>query len=231
MAAKKAPAVHTAHDEMVAVENVKENPRNPNRHPDAQLELLAHIIKEQGWRAPITVSKRSGYVVRGHGRLQAAKLLGLKQVPVDWQDYPSDEAELADLLADNRVAELAEMDALLRAELLSELAAGDFDALLTGYDPQELEALLLLDADLDVSSLTAEKFNEVAKEFHEAEGDGPPQHEGRWLYVEFDPPELARLYYWLRDTFGTGTKHYLDAQLLAQHLQVPADYASPLDEE
>lgn len=79
------------------VANLKPNPRNPNKHPQKQIERLAKIIKEQGWRAPITVSNRSGFIVRGHARLEAAKLLQLKSVPVDLQNYDSDDLELADL--------------------------------------------------------------------------------------------------------------------------------------
>ena len=47
-------------------------PRNPNRHSDEQVALLAKIIAHQGWRNPITVSNRSGFVVAGHARLAAA---------------------------------------------------------------------------------------------------------------------------------------------------------------
>ena len=47
--------VHCAHDEIVDVEALVPNPRNPNRHSDEQIRLLAKIIKHQGWRAPITV--------------------------------------------------------------------------------------------------------------------------------------------------------------------------------
>ncbi len=69
------PEVKCAHDEMVPLEEIIPNPRNPNQHPDQQIELLAKIIAAQGWRAPITVSTRSGFIVRGHGRFAAAKLL------------------------------------------------------------------------------------------------------------------------------------------------------------
>ena len=88
----------------------KQNLKNPNQHPDEQIELLAKIIERQGWRAPVTVSTRSGLVVRGHGRLMAAKLIGLGSVPVDYQHYDSEEEELADLVADNRLSELAQVD-------------------------------------------------------------------------------------------------------------------------
>jgi ParB-like chromosome segregation protein Spo0J len=79
--------IYCAHDELVEVDSLIENPRNPNKHPQKQLEMLAKIIKNQGWRNPITVSNRSGFIVKGHGRLQAAKLAGLAVVPVDRQDY------------------------------------------------------------------------------------------------------------------------------------------------
>ena len=135
--------VFCAHDELVPIERVIGNPRNPNKHPDTQIELLSRIIAAQGWRAPITVSTRSGFVVRGHGRLAAAHLLGETVVPVDWQDYESEAAEWADLIADNRIAELAEPDLPALADLLLELDTGDFDMDLTGFDASELERLMV----------------------------------------------------------------------------------------
>jgi DNA modification methylase len=134
--------IFCAHDELVPTEKVIGNPRNPNTHPASQIELLAKIIAAQGWRAPITVSTRSGFVVRGHGRLAAARQLGAESVPVDFQDYESEAAEYADLIADNRIAELAELDMPSLADLLAELDAGDFDMDLTGFDPAQLEQLM-----------------------------------------------------------------------------------------
>lgn len=80
--------VFCAFDKIIPVEDVKQNPKNPNQHPPEQVELLAKIIKAQGWRAPVTVSTLSGLVVRGHGRLMAAIHAGLSHVPVDFQEYP-----------------------------------------------------------------------------------------------------------------------------------------------
>lgn len=59
-------------DEILDVEKVVGNPKNPNQHPKAQIEMLAKIIKNTGWRANITISRQSGFVVKGHGRLAAA---------------------------------------------------------------------------------------------------------------------------------------------------------------
>jgi len=79
--------VYCAYDELVDPVSLVPNPRNPNQHPDRQIELLAKMIEHQGWRTLITVSNRSGFVVRGHVRLQAAFKLGVETMPVDRQDY------------------------------------------------------------------------------------------------------------------------------------------------
>jgi len=120
-------------DEEVDVTELIENPRNPNKHPDKQIALLAKIIRSQGWRQPITVSKRSGFIVKGHGRLQAAKVMNVVRVPVEYQDYATEAEEYADLIADNRIAELAEPDQDMIAELLNDDLFEGFDMDLTGF--------------------------------------------------------------------------------------------------
>lgn len=135
--------VHCAHTSLADPNTLKPNPRNPNRHSAHQIQLLAAIIQEQGWRAPITVSKRSGLIVRGHGRLEAALLLGCQQVPVDFQDYGSEAEELADLLADNRLSELAEIDEDDLKRVIERLRESDpdFDVELTGFLEDEIAKL------------------------------------------------------------------------------------------
>lgn len=127
---------------MVPLERVVSNPRNPNTHPDRQVALLAKIIQAQGWRNPIVVSRRSGFVVKGHCRLAAAQSLGLESVPVDYQEYENEAAEWADMIADNRVAELAEQDDDVLKGLLEELSAQDLDLDLTGFTAPDISALL-----------------------------------------------------------------------------------------
>ena len=60
--------VYCAHSRMVDIEAMVENPRTPNKQSDKQISLLAKIIKSQGWRNPIVVSNRSGFIVKGHCR-------------------------------------------------------------------------------------------------------------------------------------------------------------------
>jgi len=140
---KKKPgvAVRCSYKEMREVTALVPHPRNPNQHPEKQIELLAKIVKHQGWRSPVVVSARSGFVVAGHARLSAAISLGEERVPVDVQEFANEADEWAHLVADNRIAELAETDYQVLGVLLKEMAE-DMDKTLTGYDDHELENLL-----------------------------------------------------------------------------------------
>ncbi len=134
--------VFCAHDAIVDVAKLVPNPKNPNQHPDSQIQLLGRIIRQTGWRQPITVSKRSGFIVKGHGRLSAALLEGMKEAPVDYQNYTNDAEEYADLVADNRIAELAETDNRLLADIFAEIDTGEIPMELTGYTEDEVESLV-----------------------------------------------------------------------------------------
>jgi ParB-like chromosome segregation protein Spo0J len=134
--------INCSYTKLVPVEELVKHPKNPNKHPSGQIELLAKIIKTQGFRSPIVISKRSGFIVKGHGRLQASIKAGLKEVPVDVQEYESDAEEYADMIADNRIAELSEMDSDTLLELIGELEKVDFDIDLTGFEEQDIDQLL-----------------------------------------------------------------------------------------
>lgn len=169
--------VECAHDELVPLEKLVPNPRNPNRHSPKQIDLLAKIIQHQGWRAPITVSKRSGFIVRGHARLAAAQKLELDVAPVDYQDYDNEAAEWADMIADNRIAELAERDMPSLKDLLEELDTGAFDMDLTGYDTHALELLMAPPATgLEASAIS-----------------GKDSDQGRFILVYETPEERQKL--------------------------------------
>jgi len=101
--------VHCPHDKMVPIGEMVPNPKNPNVHSADQIESLANILAYQGWRYPIKVCTQSGFIPSGHGRLLAATKLGLKKVPVSFQDYDSEEQMYADLVSDNAIASWAEL--------------------------------------------------------------------------------------------------------------------------
>jgi ParB-like chromosome segregation protein Spo0J len=134
--------VHCSHLRLADVTTLVANPRNPNKHSDKQVALLAKVIQHQGWRSPITISKRSGFVVTGHGRLAAALLLQVEFVPIDEQDFATEADEWAHLVADNRLAELADADRGMIADLLGELDATGLDMDLTGFDMEALKELM-----------------------------------------------------------------------------------------
>lgn len=134
--------IRCSQPKMVPIAEPVPNPRNPNKHTPEQIALLAKVIDHQGWRAPIVISKQSGFIVVGHGRLEAAKLLELEQVPVDYQDFESPADEWAHLIADNRIAELADMDNALLKDLLKELQAAGTEMDLTGFDSMEFKRLM-----------------------------------------------------------------------------------------
>jgi hypothetical protein len=130
--------VHCSYDKLVEVKKLKPHPKNRNQHPDEQIERLAKILDYQGWRYPIKVSKRSGFITSGHGRLLAAKKLGWKKVPVDIQEYIDDEQEYADVQADNAIASWAELDFAGLNDDLKDLGP-DFDLELLGLKDFSLD--------------------------------------------------------------------------------------------
>jgi len=159
--------VFCSHTEMRDPVSLVEHPRNYNTHPAEQIRLLAKIIKHQGWRNPITVSKRSGYVVKGHGRLAAAMLLKCEEVPIDLQDYKDEASELADMIADNRIAELAEADQdELKGLLLDENFNG-FDIELTGFDQEDFDRLLKNEMQVD-HMVTGEEASQSREDLQES---------------------------------------------------------------
>lgn len=134
------PDVYCSHDEMVSLEDVKPNPDNPNIHPEDQLDMLAAVLRSSGWRQAIVVSNRSGMVVKGHGRLQTARHMKLKEVPVEFQDYVDQQAEWADMIADNRIAQHSYVDALGLGKLLKKMSVKRAESL--GYSQDELDVLM-----------------------------------------------------------------------------------------
>lgn len=134
--------VFCAYDKIMPLAQLKPNPGNPNEHSDKQIQLLADIIQATGWRAPITVSKRSGLMTKGHGRRLAALAKRWKEVPVEFQDYATEEEEHADLIADNRIAELANLSTEKLMDMIQEMDDGAVPLEMTGYSDQEIEKML-----------------------------------------------------------------------------------------
>ena len=115
--------------------------RNARTHSDAQVAQLAASIREFGFCNPILIDGQSG-IIAGHGRLLAARQLGMDTVPCVRLGHLSDTQRRAYILADNRLALSAGWDEAMLALELSALRIEAFDLDLTGFDPGEIGDLL-----------------------------------------------------------------------------------------
>lgn len=115
--------------------------KNPRTHSEEQVAQIAASIIEFGFTAPILVASDAG-ILAGHGRLLAARKLGLTEVPAVPLDHLSETQRRAYIIADNQLALNAEWDeGLLRVELAA-LQQENFDLSLIGFDDEELARLL-----------------------------------------------------------------------------------------
>ena len=114
--------------------------RNSRTHSDAQVAQIAASIREFGWTNPVLVDGENG-IIAGHGRVLAARKLGMDEVPCIELAGLTDTQRRAYIIADNRTAELAGWDNELLAIEFAELADAGFDNLLTGFTQEEIDAL------------------------------------------------------------------------------------------
>ena len=114
---------------------------NSRKHSDEQVAQIAASIKEFGWTNPILVDGANG-IIAGHGRLMAARKLGMEAVPVIELAHLSEPQRKALIIADNKLAMNAEWDNDLLMLELGELLEGGFDLDLLGFGKDELDALL-----------------------------------------------------------------------------------------
>jgi DNA modification methylase len=129
------------HIEIWPTDRLRPNPRNARTHPPEQVAEIASSILEFGFVNPILVDSNSG-IIAGHGRLLAARKLGLVEVPVVVLDHLSETQRRAYILADNKIALNAGWDDALLAEEVRQLQSDGFDLDIAGFSSDELDALL-----------------------------------------------------------------------------------------
>lgn len=127
--------------QQIALEQLVPYARNARTHSDSQVAQIAGSIAEFGFVNPVLVGD-DNVIIAGHGRVMAAKKLGLQTVPTIKLDHLTENQRRALVIADNKIAENAGWDEeLLRLELQN-LADEDFDLDLLGFDDVELDDLL-----------------------------------------------------------------------------------------
>lgn len=133
------------------IDRLKPYERNPRTHSPEQIAKIAASLLEFGWTNPILVDGEAG-IIAGHGRLLAARELGMKAVPVIELTHLSEAQKRAYIIADNRLALDAGWDEDLLAEELKALEGLDFNLELTGFDLDELHALLVDPDEIEVAA-------------------------------------------------------------------------------
>ena len=163
--------------ELVPISEIVPHPKNPNKHPEEQIEHLVKQYQYQGFRNPLVVSSATGFLICGHGWLEAAKLAGLETLPVIRQDFKDEAQEYAYMTADNTVGTWATID-LAQINL-------DTDGLNI-----EVDMLGLRDWEIPTSGILPEEF------FIDAPADDTPKETKNKIVLELvaDDYELAQSY-------------------------------------
>ena len=130
------------------VEDLIPYARNSRTHSDAQVAQIAASVREFGWTNPVLVDGENG-IIAGHGRILAARKLGMEEVPCIELAGLTDTQRRAYIIADNKLALNGGWDDELLAIELGELNAAEFDMALIGFDAGELSAAMGLDEELD----------------------------------------------------------------------------------
>lgn len=126
------------------IEELRPNPHNARTHSKHQLRQIAESIRVFGFANPVLIDGQ-GQIIAGHGRVEAAKLLGLKEVPTIELGSLSQEQLHAYVIADNKLAENAGWDKEILAvelEYLLSIESPDFDICVTGFEVAEIDAIL-----------------------------------------------------------------------------------------
>lgn len=155
-------AIKCSYDDLIEPHKLVEHPKNPNKHPEKQIDRLAKIIDYQGMRSPIVVSLKSGFITKGHGRLAALKKLGWKKVPVDYQEYDDEAQEYADIVADNAIAEWASLEfQQINSDFID--LGPELDVEMLGFKDFEIEPIDKLDPQADEDEFPEAPDEPIAK--------------------------------------------------------------------
>jgi hypothetical protein len=124
--------------------------RNSRTHSDQQILQIAASIKEWGWTIPVLIDENNG-IIAGHGRILAARKLGIETVPVITAEGWSEAKKRAYVIADNKLALNADWDNELLATEISDLKLENYNIDLLGFSDDELQAVMAdQDKDIDI---------------------------------------------------------------------------------
>lgn len=126
-------------------ESLKPAPNNARTHTEAQIEQIVNSINEFGFTNPVLIDEKKT-ILAGHGRVEAAKKIGLSQVPTICFNNLTDDQKRALVIADNRIALNAGWDEEILKLELGLLSDNDFDMSLLGFEDFEIDEYLFLES-------------------------------------------------------------------------------------
>lgn len=127
--------------QLLPITSLRPYPRNARTHSKQQVKQIAASIKEFGFNNPVLIDD-DNQIIAGHGRVEAAKLLNMSQVPTLRLSHLSETQKRAFILADNKLAEKAGWDSEILAIELQGLADLGIDLTLTGFEPAEVDLVI-----------------------------------------------------------------------------------------
>ena len=172
---------------------LKPNPRNARTHSKKQIRQIADSIVAFGFTVPLLIDENP-IIIAGHGRLEAAKLVGLNEVPAIVLEGLSEAKKRALLLADNKIADNAGWDrerlAIELPELAELLIDEDLDISITGFEPVEIDQIAS-----DFEEDASDPADAVESAWHVRSGG---EQAGRPLAARQSSPSVRRRAQWRR---------------------------------
>lgn len=142
----------------VEIAKIKPYKNNAKIHGKNQLKKLQESISEFGFLTPCLID-RDFNLIAGHGRVEAAKALGMKEVPCVFVEELTEQQRKAYILADNKLSELAEWDLEILNQELAELSEAGMDITLVGFElNNEITQELNDGVEISIESLGDENF-------------------------------------------------------------------------
>ncbi len=144
--------------ERVAIDALIPYARNSRTHSDAQVAQIAASIREFGFTNPVLIDGTGG-IIAGHGRVMAARKLGMVEVPCLRLSHLTDTQKRAYIIADNKLALNAGWDAEMLQIELADLHEADFDMDLLGFDAAELSLAMGFEDQLAAPESSAKEID------------------------------------------------------------------------
>lgn len=138
------------------IEDIKEYENNAKEHPEWQIEQIANSIQEFGFNDPIAINA-DNQIIEGHGRLLAARKLGLSEVPCIVLNGLTEVQERAYIIAHNKTTMNTDFDLERLQYELNALKVEDFDLELTGFSEYEIENLLSQNKEINLDELVSDE--------------------------------------------------------------------------